>query len=187
QPDGAVESRLGDGVRHQRPVERARHCAGAARRAEGVVRRLELVAGAHYRRLLLQCSEEEELLLGQLVNEGLVNPRNWHLGQGVAPTGPIRFTPPPPPVNQGFRQLLEPEEPPPRIRAWERAEGNSLWDRTRGVLTYVLIAAGLILYFAQPEGWAKLVGALSAIGSASSKLTDLSGVLGRARSQAGSS
>jgi hypothetical protein len=46
------------------------------------------------------------------------------------------------------------------------------------VLNYVLIAAGLVLYFAQPEGWAKLVGALPAIGSASSKLTDLSGVAG---------
>src|SRR5262249_2339469 len=44
--------------------------------AEGVVRRLELVAGAHYRRLWLQCSEEEQLLLAQLVSEGLVNPRN---------------------------------------------------------------------------------------------------------------
>ena len=89
-------------------------------------------------------------------------------------------------MNESFRTFVEHEEPPARVLAWERAEGKSLWDRTRGLLTYVLIAAGLVLYFAQPEGWAKLVGALSAIGGASSKLTDLSGVLGRARPQAGS-
>jgi hypothetical protein len=154
--------------------------------AEGIVRRLEQVAGAHYRRLWLQCSEEEQLLLAQLVSEGLVNPRNWRLAQGLARAGLVRFTPAPQPMNESFRTFVEHEEPPARILAWERAEGKSLWDRTRGLLTYVLIAAGLVLYFAQPEGWAKLVGALSAIGSASSKLTDLSGVLGRARPQAGS-
>ncbi len=155
--------------------------------AEGVVRRLEQVAGAHYRRLWLQCSEEEQLLLAQLVSEGLVNPRNWRLAQGLARAGLVRFTPAPRPMNESFQNFVAHEEPPARVVAWERAEGDSLWDRTRGLLTYVLIAAGLVLYFAQPEGWARLVGALSAIGSASSKLTDLSGVLGRARSQGGSS
>ena len=155
--------------------------------AEGVVGRLELVAGAHYRRLWSQCSEEEQLLLVQLAMEGLVNPRNWRLAQGLARAGLVRFTPAPRPMNESFRAFVEHEEPPARVVAWERAEGDSLWDRTRGVLTYVLIVAGVVLYFAQPEGWARLVGALSAIGSASSKLTDLSGVLGRARSPGGSS
>jgi hypothetical protein len=63
--------------------------------AEGVVRLLELVAGAHYRRLWLQCSEEEQPLLVQLMSEALVKPRNWHLARGVARTGLIRFIPAP--------------------------------------------------------------------------------------------
>lgn len=155
--------------------------------AEGVIRRLEHVASAHYRRLWLQCSEEEQLLLVQLAAEGLVNPRNWRLAHRMARAGVVRFRPAPRLMNESFRRFVAHEEPRAQVVAWERAEGDSLWDRTRGALTYVLIVAGLVLYFTQPEGWAQLVGALSALGSASSKLTDLSGVFGRGRSETGPS
>src|SRR5262249_57391877 len=71
--------------------------------AEGVVRRLELVAGAHYRRLWLQCTEEEQLLLAQLVSEGRVNPRDWHVAQGRRRTGLVRVTPAARPRNTDTR------------------------------------------------------------------------------------
>jgi hypothetical protein len=31
-------------------------------------------------------------------------------------------------MNESLRSFVEHEEPPARVVAWERAEGNSLWD-----------------------------------------------------------
>src|SRR5262249_45825996 len=103
------------------------------------------IGRAHYRGLWSHLTDDEQLILVQLAREGWVNPRAWRLINGLVRRGLVRLTPAPRLMNASFQRFAESEETDAQVRSWETADGRSAWDKTRGIILFLAVAAGLIL------------------------------------------
>jgi len=132
---------------------------------------------AHYRSLWDRRSEVEQLTLAELGRERFVNPQRWRVAGALARAGLIHFALGPRVMNESFRRFASSQER--TLTQGARAAEGSLWNRTRGVLTYAFIGGGLLIYFSQPEGWAQLVGAVGALASFATRASEVLGLFRR--------
>jgi len=153
-----------------------------AKDVDAMRRRVANAARAHYQSGWCLLTDEEQLVLVQLANEGFVNPQSWSIVRILVRKGLVRFeTAAVRVMNETFRRFVETVEPPEQIKDWERADGASAWDRARHGILLLLIAGGLVLFFTQPEELTRWVGVLTAIGSAAATVMTLFGFFGGAR------
>jgi hypothetical protein len=102
-----------------------------------------------YRSMWELCSREERLVLIQLAQEGLVNPRRVELVRRLARRGLVRFDPRLRLMNESFQRFVRTVEPPERIAEWERTTEGMSWSRL-GTPLYALAAVVIaILLFTE--------------------------------------
>jgi hypothetical protein len=103
-------------------------------------------ASAHYQSLWCQCSEEERLLLVQLAQEGLANPRQVDVLRRLRSRRLVRADPHFRLMNESFQRFVLEAESPEQIALWERPQGEATSARVRGpLLVLATIVLGLLL------------------------------------------
>lgn len=106
-------------------------------------------AEPYYRAMWELCSREERLVLIQLAQEGLVNPRRVELVRRLARRGLVRFDPRLRLMNASFQRFVRTVEAPERIAEWERTSEGMSWSRL-GTPLYALAAVVIaILLFTE--------------------------------------
>lgn len=106
-------------------------------------------AEPYYRAMWELCSREERLVLIQLAQEGLVNPRRVELVRRLARRGLVRFDPRLRLMNESFQRFVRTVEAPDRIAEWERTAEGMSWSRL-GTPLYALAAVVIaILLFTE--------------------------------------
>lgn len=102
-----------------------------------------------YRSMWELCSREERLVLIQLAQEGLVNPRRVELVRRLARRGLVLFDPRLRLMNESFHRFVRTVEAPERIAEWERTTEGMSWSRL-GTPLYALAAVVIaILLFTE--------------------------------------
>lgn len=122
-----------------------------------------------YRSLWELCSREERLVLIQLAQEGLVNPRRVELVRRLARRGLVLFDPRVRLMNESFQRFARTVETPERIAEWERTTEGMSWSRL-GTPLYALAAVIIaILLFTEQAMFTSVLaiatGAATTLGS----------------------
>jgi hypothetical protein len=138
-------------------------------------------AEPHYRTIWDLCSREEKVVLVQLAEEGLVNPKRTDVVRRMARRGLVRMEPRFCIVNESFSMFLRSVEPATQVANWE-SEKQQTWKRIAMPL-YVLAAVvvALLLYTEQSfftSVVALASGAAGALGSLRSLYSQAKGVTG---------
>ena len=107
-------------------------------------------AEPHYRSIWDLCSQEEKLVLVQLAQEGLVNPKRTDVMRRLARRGLVRVDPRYALVNDSFALFVSTVESPERVAGWETAAKLQTW-RKMSVPLYALavVVIALVLYTEQ--------------------------------------
>lgn len=126
-------------------------------------------AEPYYRSVWELCSREEQLVLIQLAQEGLVNPKRVEIVKRLARRRLVSVDPRFCLMNESFRRFVRAVESREHIAAWERAPANSAWARL-GTPLYALAAVIIaILLFTEQEMFTSIIavatGAAGALGS----------------------
>lgn len=136
----------------QLAVEFAEHGRQFERRGKGGIPR-ELVrlrvaerAAAFYHLIWASCSRPEKLLLAQLAQTGVVNPRSSETMLELIRKGLVRMTPAPRIFNRTFHDYLKGVESPTVLAEWEREGGQGAWQHAAR-LALLLIGIGLLFFF----------------------------------------
>lgn len=122
-----------------------------------------------YRSTWELCSREERLVLIQLAQEGLVNPRRVELVRRLARRGLVLFDPRLRLMNESFQRFVRTVEAPERIAEWERTTEGMSWSRL-GTPLYALAAVIIaILLFTEQAMFTSVLaiatGAATTLGS----------------------
>jgi len=97
-----------------------------------------------YRALWNACSDDEKLVLIQLSQENVVNPKQTLAVRRLLQRGFVYRDPVLQPMNQSFALFVSRALPPAEVAEWERRASGRRWEHTRWVLLGVL---GVILLF----------------------------------------
>lgn len=126
-------------------------------------------AEPYYRATWDLCSREEKLVLIQLAQEGLVNPKRIEIVQRLARRSLVSVDPRFKLMNDSFKRFVCSIETPERIADWERAPAGSSWSRL-GAPLYALAAVVIaILLFTEQEMFSSFIAvATGAVGTLSS-------------------
>jgi hypothetical protein len=101
-------------------------------------------AEPYYRSLWDLCSREERLVLIQLAQEGLLNPKKVGVMRRLARRRLVSLDPRFRIVNESFARFVCEVEPPARVAEWESTNGSSGWKQIATPL-YLLAAVALAL------------------------------------------
>ena len=130
-------------------------------------------AEAYYRKIWSLCSEEEKLVLIQLAEEGLVNPRHFDVLRRlrrrrlVRTDGHIRL------LNCSFEQFVREAEDPTIVTAWESPTGGAGSARVRVPLLVLATVATVLLLFTQQQLFDTMTGVMAAVLGATGALGSL--------------
>ncbi len=102
-----------------------------------------------YQLLWTSCTRTEKLVLIQLAQEGLVNPKSHDTLQELLAKGLVRSGATPELFNFTFRDFLRRIERTDVVQAWERMDGSGLWVISSRLLASVLIVGGLFYLLTQ--------------------------------------
>jgi hypothetical protein len=126
-------------------------------------------AEPYYRSIWQLCSREEQLVLIQLAQEGLVNPKRIEIIKHLARRRLVSVDPRFCLMNESFRLFVRAAESREHITAWEQVPTHTAWARL-GTPLYALAAVIIgILLFTEQEMFTSIVavatGAAGALGS----------------------
>jgi hypothetical protein len=113
--------------------------------------RIEERALAFYKLIWSACTRPEKLLLVQLAQTGMVNPRATGTLQELVRKGVIELKPQPRIMNETFRHFLETAEAPDTVKAWESEAGESPWLIIRNVVVGLTLIALVVLAATQNQ------------------------------------
>jgi hypothetical protein len=122
--------------RDEVPMEELRHAIGV--RAESA-----------YQLLWASCTRSEKLVLIQLAQERLVNPKSRDTLDELVAKGLILPGPAPAIFSLTFRDFLRGIERANVVQSWERMEGTGLWVVSGRLVASVLIVGGLFYLLTQ--------------------------------------
>jgi hypothetical protein len=137
---------------------------------EAALARIEERALAFYKLIWSACTRPEKLLLVQLAQTGMVNPRATGTLQELVRKGVIELKPQPRIMNETFRHFLETAEAPDTVKAWEREAGESPWLIIRNVVVGLTLIALVVLAATQNQ---TLQSATAVISAATAALAGL--------------
>ena len=124
------------------------------------------------------CSVEERLVLRQLADEGVVNPRCFDVLRRLSRRRLVRVDPRFRLASESLRRFVQEAETETTIQGWERPDGDRGSLRIRGPLLAMAVVAGLLLAFVQEEE------ALAVMSLAAAALPLLKGVVGMVQKDA---
>ena len=128
------------------------------------LRVFEEAAEPYYRSLWTSCSIEERLVLRQLAEEGLVNPRDRDVLQSLMRKRLVVRDPAFRLMNESFSRFVKRAVPARTISEWERQVAGTPWSSVRtAVLTFALAGAGFVVFTQQQivSAWVGLLPALA--------------------------
>jgi hypothetical protein len=102
-----------------------------------------------YQLLWTSCSRSEKLVLIQLAQEGLINPKSSDTLDELAAKGMIWPGAAPQLFNLTFRDFLQRIERAAVVQEWERMEGNGLWVISGRLVASALTVGGLFYLLTQ--------------------------------------
>jgi hypothetical protein len=106
-------------------------------------------AQATYQLLWTSCTRSEKLVLIQLAQEGLVNPKSYHVVSRLILKGLVVSKPGLSVFNYTFRQFLREIERDQVVNEWERMEGTGLWVTAGRLVGSSLLAGGMFFLLTQ--------------------------------------
>ena len=116
---------------------------------EELRRAVRVRAESCYQLLWTSCSRSEKLVLIQLAQEGLINPKSSDTLDELAAKGMIWPGPAPKLFNLTFRDFLQRIERADVVQEWERMEGNGLWVVSVRLVASALTVGGLFYLLTQ--------------------------------------
>jgi hypothetical protein len=128
-------------------------------------------AEPYYRSVWDLCSRDEKLVLIQLAEEGLVNPKNTGILRRLSRRRLVALEPRFRLINESFREFVLGVEPPERVAQWEGEETMQTWKRMSvPIYAFGAMAVAILLFTEQ-----------SLVTSALAIVTGSAGVLGSLR------
>jgi hypothetical protein len=112
-------------------------------------RAIRLRAEPCYHLLWTSCSRSEKLVLIQLAQEGLINPKSCDTLDELAAKGLIWPGAAPQLFNLTFRDFLQRIERTEVVQEWERMDGNGLWVVSGRLVASALTVGGLFYLVTQ--------------------------------------
>ena len=128
---------------------RSAWCRCTTRRA--VVDRLLDAVRGYYEQVWQKCSDEQRLLLIQLVEEGFANPKQAEVVRKLLKEGVLRRDPVLRPMNHSFAVFVEGMASPADVRRLERDFQGLRGSRARGLLLAALVLLLVFLSFTQRD------------------------------------
>src|SRR5262249_3522961 len=116
---------------------------------EELRRAIRVRAESCYQLLWTSCSRTEKLVLIQLAQEGLINPKSCDTLDELAAKGMIWPGPAPQLFNLTFRDFLKRIERADVVEEWERMDGNGLWVVSGRLVASALTVGGLFYLITQ--------------------------------------
>jgi hypothetical protein len=147
-------------------------------RRSDVVHFVQDAAEPYYQSLWDVCSRAEKLVMIQLAEEGVVNPKSVELVRRLARRRLVRVDPRYRLMNDSFREFVLTAEPPEQVAEWERVDSAETWSRIGTPLYALGIMLVSIVLLTEPDEVTTVVGVIAAAGST---LAALRGVFGGAR------
>jgi hypothetical protein len=126
--------------------------AWAARTSVGLGelrRAVRVHAEPYYQLLWTSCSRSEKLVLIQLAQEGLINPKSRDTLNELVAKGMITPGPAPRLFNLTFRDFLQRIERDDVVQEWERMDGSGLWVVSGRLVASALMVGGLLYLLTQ--------------------------------------
>jgi hypothetical protein len=108
-------------------------------------------AESYYRTLWAMCTEEEKLILVQLAEGGLVNPKNSGALKMLMKRGLVKRDPSFKLMNESFRRYIAGDVHLHEIRALEQKADASTWGQIRGPFIVVLIGVAAFFFITQRQ------------------------------------
>lgn len=107
-------------------------------------------AEPHYRSIWELCSDDERLLLVQLAEEGVINPKRFDVFRQLHHRGLVVVEPRFDLMNRSFRDFVRSIESPERILEWERTPAALGWRRfSTPLYTLAAVVVAILLYTQQ--------------------------------------
>ena len=121
-------------------------------------------AEAHYHLLWTSCTRSEKLVLIQLAQESVVNPKSRDTVEELMAKGLLVADPAPTLFNYTFRDFLRRIERSEVVQEWERGEGSGVWVISGRLLSSVLVVGGVFFLLTQGISVQSLLPILSGSG-----------------------
>jgi hypothetical protein len=107
-------------------------------------------AEPYYRSIWELCSDDERLLLVQLAEEGVVNPKRFDVFRQLHHRGLVVVEPRFDLMNQSFRDFVRSVESPERVLEWEQTPAALGWKRfSTPLYTLAAVVIAILLYTQQ--------------------------------------
>jgi hypothetical protein len=121
-------------------------------------------AAAFYHLMWSSCTRPEKLLLVQLAQTGVVNPRSAPTLKETIRKGLVKLEPAPAIFNRTFQEFLKSVERPEVVEVWEREAGQGIWFQVGRVSVLVLWIAAIFFVATQERSMELLVPILTGSG-----------------------
>jgi len=132
-------------------------------------------ARLHYRYLWSKCSPDEKLVLVQLAQHGLVNPKYFGWVMDLMNRGLVVRDPTLRVMNESFARFVRQEMQRSHILELQEEEGPSGWSVLKWILPAPLILVAAFLFVTQRDALSNLTGVLIAVVSLAPILVNLYG------------
>lgn len=132
---------------------------------EYVIVKVGTEARLHYRHLWNQCTRDEKLVLVQLVEHGIVNPKYLGWVSDLMNRGLIARCPALRPMNESFARFVHQEVQRSEILEWIEEGGPSGWNVLKWILPIPLVGLAAFLFITQQDALSSLTGLVVAAAS----------------------
>lgn len=140
---------------------------------EHILAKVGAKARLHYRYLWSQCTTDEKLVLVQLAENGLVNPKYFGWVMDLMNRGLVVRDPGLRLMNESFRRFVLQEVRRSQVLAWQEEEGPSGWSVLKWILPAPLILVAAFLFVTQRDALSNVTGVLVAAISLAPLLVNL--------------
>ncbi len=138
-------------------------------------------AESHYQEIWASCTPAEQLALGHVAEEGLVNRKTKPTIRRLMARGLVRRQPNFVLMNETFRRFVLAMAPSVELAALEESSGDA-WATVRMPFLVVLMAGLVFLFFTQQELFSSTLGVIAGVGTAVPTLMKMASMFGQQRS-----
>lgn len=130
-------------------------------------------AEPYYRSIWELCSQDERLVMIQLAEEGVVNPKRFDIVRRLHNRGLVIVEPRFDLMNRSFRQFVRSVESPERVKEWEQTSAGVSWKRFSAPLYTLAAVIVAILLYTQQDLFSQVLGIATGAAGALNSLRSL--------------
>ncbi len=130
-----------------------------------IISRVGAEAQLHYRQLWSHCTTDEKLVLVQLAEHGIVNPKSFGWVMDLMNRGLVVRTPDLRLMNESFKRFVLQETKRSQILEWQEEMGPSAWSVLKWLLPLPLLLLAGFLFITQRDAVSNAAGVLVALAS----------------------